>query len=98
LVLQEFRLAGFHLAETFYCVSQTGACTRGSRYRICYLVTEGFLRRELSYGLSFSDAYGIGYYNNGGNYPGNYPNGNGRNYPNNGNRNNDWWRRIPWPN
>ena len=47
-----------------------------------------------------SDAYGLGYYNNGGynpggNYP--YPNGNGRTYPNNGNRNNDWWRRIPWP-
>jgi len=59
LVLQEFRLVGFHLAETFYCVSQTGACTRGSRYHICYLVTEGFLRRELSYGLSVSDAYGI---------------------------------------
>jgi hypothetical protein len=47
-----------------------------------------------------SDAYGIDYYN-GGNYPGNWPNGNGRNYPNypnNGSRNNDWWRRIPWPN
>jgi hypothetical protein len=40
-----------------------------------------------------SDAYGLGYggYNNGGYYP------NGRNYPNNRN-NNDWWRRIPWPN
>src|SRR5258705_2725496 len=60
------------------------------------------IQRELQV---ISDAYGIGYYNNGGNYPGNYPgnwpNGNGRNYPNypnNGNRNNDWWRRIPWPN
>ncbi|HLO01459.1 MAG TPA: hypothetical protein VK208_23570 [Pyrinomonadaceae bacterium] len=46
-----------------------------------------------------ADAYGLGYgrYNNGGYYP-NYPNG--RNYPdNNRNRNNnDWWRRIPWPN
>jgi hypothetical protein len=57
------------------------------------------IQRELQI---ISDAYGIGYYNNGGsypggNYPGNYPNGNGRNYPNNGNRNNDWWRRIPWP-
>jgi hypothetical protein len=44
-----------------------------------------------------SDAYEVGSYNNGGNWP----NGNGRtypNYPNNGNRNNDWWRRIPWPN
>jgi hypothetical protein len=40
-----------------------------------------------------SDAYGIGYYNNGGYYP----NGNGRNNRNNQNRNNDWWRRIPWP-
>jgi hypothetical protein len=44
-----------------------------------------------------SDAYGLGYggYNNGGYYP------NGQNYPNNRNRNrnnNDWWRRIPWPN
>jgi hypothetical protein len=38
-----------------------------------------------------SDAYGIGYNNNGG-----Y--GNGRNNRNNQNRNNDWWRRIPWPN
>ena len=50
-----------------------------------------------------SDAYGLGNYNNGGYFPngGNYPtypNGNGGNYPNNGNRNNDWWRRIPWPN
>ena len=58
------------------------------------------IQRELQI---ISDAYGIGYYNNGGNYPSggnypNYPNGNGRNYPNNGNRNNDWWRRIPWPN
>ena len=57
------------------------------------------IQRELQI---ISDGYGIGYYNNGGsypggNYPGNYPNGNGRNYPNNGNRNNDWWRRIPWP-
>jgi hypothetical protein len=57
------------------------------------------IQRELQI---ISDAYGIGYSNNGGyypggNYPGNYPNGNGRNYPNNGNRNNDWWRRIPWP-
>ena len=52
------------------------------------------IQRELQI---ISDAYGIGYYNNGGNWP----NGNGRNYPNypsNGNRNNDWWRRIPWPN
>ena len=40
-----------------------------------------------------SDAYGIGYDNNGGYYP----NGNGRNNRNNQNRNNDWWRRIPWP-
>jgi hypothetical protein len=37
-----------------------------------------------------SNAYGVGYYNNGGYYP------NGRNDRNN--RNNDWWRRIPWPN
>jgi ABC-type transporter Mla subunit MlaD len=46
-----------------------------------------------------ADAYGLGFgrHNNGGYYP-NYPNG--RNYPdNNRNRNNnDWWRRIPWPN
>ncbi len=51
------------------------------------------IQRELQ---TISDGYGIGYYNNGGNWP----NGNGRNYPNypnNGNRNNDWWRRIPWP-
>jgi hypothetical protein len=41
-----------------------------------------------------SNAYGIGYNNNGGYYP----NGNGRNDRNNQNRNNDWWRRIPWPN
>ena len=56
------------------------------------------IQRELQI---ISDAYGMGYYNNGGYYPnngGNYPNGNGRNYPNNGNPNNDWWRRIPWPN
>jgi len=53
-----------------------------------------------------ADAYGLSYrgYNNGGYYP-NYPNGqnypnypNGQNYPTNRNRNNDWWRRIPWPN
>lgn len=37
-----------------------------------------------------SDAYGIGY--NGGYFP------NGRNYPNRNGTNNDWWRRIPWPN
>ena len=37
-----------------------------------------------------SDAYGLGY-GNGGYYP------NDRNYPNR-NGNNDWWRRIPWPN
>ena len=36
-----------------------------------------------------SDAYGLGY--GGGYYP------NGRNLPNR-NGNNDWWRRIPWPN
>ena len=36
-----------------------------------------------------SDAYGIGYYNNGGW-------GNGRN--NRNQNNNDWWRRIPFPN
>ena len=36
-----------------------------------------------------SDAYGLGY--GGGYYP------NGRNVPNR-NGNNDWWRRIPWPN
>ena len=39
-----------------------------------------------------SNAYGIGY-NNGGYYP-----NNGRNDRNNQNRNNDWLRRIPWPN
>jgi hypothetical protein len=54
------------------------------------------IRRELQV---ISDAYGLNYggYNNGG-YDPNYPNG--RNYPdNNRNRNNnDWWRRIPWPN
>lgn len=37
-----------------------------------------------------SDAYGIGFYNGGW--------GSGRNNRNNQNRNNDWWRRIPWPN
>ena len=36
-----------------------------------------------------SNAYGLGY--GGGYYP------NGRNLPNR-NGNNDWWRRIPWPN
>ena len=51
------------------------------------------IQQELN---TIADAYGIGYYNNGGYYP-NYPNRNDRNYPNN-NRNNDWWRRIPWPN
>ncbi len=55
------------------------------------------IQRELhiiadAYGLS---SYNNGGYNNGGYYP-NYPN-NDRNYPNR-NQNNDWWRRIPWPN
>ncbi len=46
-----------------------------------------------------SDAYGLGYggYNNGG-----YNNGRNddyrRNDRNGTNNNNDWWRRIPWPN
>jgi len=50
------------------------------------------IQRELQI---ISDAYGVGYggYNNGGYYP------NDRNNPSNRNRNNnDWWRRIPWPN
>jgi hypothetical protein len=50
------------------------------------------IQRELN---TIADAYGLGYnggYNNGGYYP------NGRNNPNNRNQNNDWWRRIPWPN
>jgi hypothetical protein len=43
------------------------------------------IQRELNI---ISNAYGLGYgYNNGGYYP------NGRN-----NGNNEWWRRIPWPN
>ena len=48
------------------------------------------IQRELQV---ISDAYGLGYggYNNGGYNP------NGRNYPNDRNRNNEWWRRIPWP-
>ncbi|HSS19904.1 MAG TPA: hypothetical protein VLL54_07510 [Pyrinomonadaceae bacterium] len=50
-----------------------------------------------------SDAYGLGYnnggYDNGGYYPNGRDNRKDRNYPNNNrNRNNDWWRRIPWPN
>ncbi|HEY8228111.1 MAG TPA: hypothetical protein VIG25_22775 [Pyrinomonadaceae bacterium] len=46
-----------------------------------------------------SDAYGLGYggYNNGGYYPDRNDDYR-RNYPTNRNRNNDWWRRIPWPN
>lgn len=53
------------------------------------------IRNELNI---ISDAYGLGYYNNGGYYP-NYPNRNDRNYPNypDNRNNNDWWRRIPWP-
>ncbi|MGI9065545.1 MAG: hypothetical protein ACR2HX_03975 [Pyrinomonadaceae bacterium] len=57
------------------------------------------IRRELNV---ISDAYGLGYggYNNGGYYP------NGRNDDyrrndrnrNRTNNNNDWWRRIPFPN
>jgi len=52
------------------------------------------IQRELRV---ISDAYGLGYYG-GSNNDAYYPNG--RNYPdNNRNRNNnDWWRRIPWPN
>ena len=47
------------------------------------------IQRELGI---ISDAYGLGYY-------GGYNNGDyRRNYPDNRNRNNDWWRRIPWPN
>ena len=47
------------------------------------------IQRELQI---ISDAYGLGYgYNNGAYYP------NGRNN-NPNNRNNEWWRRIPWPN
>ena len=46
------------------------------------------IQRELRV---ISNAYGLGYggYNNGGYYP---PGRNDRN------RNNDWWRNIPWPN
>ena len=50
------------------------------------------IQRELNV---IADAYDLGYnggYNNGGYYP------SGRNIPNNRNQNNDWWRRIPWPN
>ncbi len=47
------------------------------------------IRQELRI---ISDAYGIGYNNNGGYYP----NDNGRNNRSNRNRNNDWWRRIPY--
>lgn len=47
------------------------------------------IRRELSI---ISDAYNLGNY-------GGYDNGDWRrNDRNNQNRNNDWWRRIPWPN
>lgn len=47
------------------------------------------IQRELQI---ISDAYGLSYgYNNGVYYP------NGRNN-NPNNRNNEWWRRIPWPN
>lgn len=48
-----------------------------------------------------SDAYGLGYgrYNNGGYDPNGRNDDYRRNYPNNRNQNNnDWWRRIPWPN
>lgn len=48
-----------------------------------------------------ADAYGFSYrggYNNGGYYPNGRNDDYRRNYPNNQNRNNDWWRRIPWPN
>lgn len=56
------------------------------------------IQRELSI---ISDAYGLGYYggyNNGGNYPNGRNDDYRRNNPNNQDRNNDWWRRIPWPN
>jgi len=45
-----------------------------------------------------SDAYGLGYggYNNGGYRNDDYRR-NDRNR-NRSNNNNDWWRRIPWPN
>jgi len=50
------------------------------------------IQRELNI---IADAYNLGGYNNGGyNNGGYYPNG--RNNRNNGN--NEWWRRIPWPN
>ena len=47
---------------------------------------------------SYNGGYNNGGYNNGGyNNGGYYPNRNDQNYPNR-NQNNDWWRRIPWPN
>ena len=55
------------------------------------------IQQELSI---ISDAYGLGYYNNGGYNPNGRNDDYRRNIPNNNrNRNNnDWWRRIPWPN
>jgi hypothetical protein len=53
------------------------------------------IRQELQV---ISDAYGLGYYNNGGYYPNGRNDDYRRNDRNNQNRNNDWWRRIPWPN
>lgn len=52
------------------------------------------IQRELS---TISDAYGLGYYNNGGYNPNGRNNRNDRNYPTNQNQNNDWWRRILRP-
>jgi hypothetical protein len=52
------------------------------------------IQRELAI---ISDAYGFGYgYNNGGYYPNGRNDDYRRNDPNR--NNNDWWRRIPWPN
>lgn len=53
------------------------------------------IQRELQI---ISEAYGLGYSNNGGYYPNGRNDDYRRNDPNNRNRNNnDWWRRIPWP-
>jgi len=56
------------------------------------------IRRELSV---IADAYGIGNYgryNDDGYYRNDRNDDYRRNNPNNRNGNNDWWRRIPWPN